>query len=340
MSGRALLARGLGLAGPDAAPREDLAAITVRPGPRGAPEGCRVLSVGDYVMVLAPAFPDPAGVAGTGPARARALRAGVAQAALARQRLLEALMGVGPILPVAPGTPVPADTSAFVAANAPVLREGFRRLEGAVQYQVTLGWDAERAQARFCPSGPDRTAALRQVAADLADRAEAALAAQARDAIRLPVGDTGLLNLALLVDGEEVAPLETELERIDAIWPEGLRIRLLGPGPAVSFALLRLECVPARAVAAAARLLNVDPGMSREAPEVLRRAAQRRAARVRQSGGDAPSPREIDRAADLLEAARRTEAAGGRCAFARQAVTLARLHRDDESSAAAAGLAA
>ena len=294
------------------------------PEPIPLPEGCAgrpfTLSCGRPALSVEAA--DPAPTDATGDCRDRqpagaALRRAAALKALVRQRRLEALAPLGTVLPAAPGTPPPDDLAAFARANAPALAAAFERLCGHAQFQVLVAWDAPRAARRFAaapelsglprrPHRAAREAAVAALARRLGDGIANRLAATATDAIRLPDTEGGLANLVLLVDDTERVALEATLEEIDALWKEGLRIRLVGPSPALSFARAQLETVGPDDLADAARRLGADPGLP-VAPAAI--AGLRRRALAATGGPDAPLPAEIDRAATLLAACARLERA-------------------------------
>jgi hypothetical protein len=289
-------------------------------GTTALPEGCAgrpfTLSCGRPALSVEAADPAPtAGVENDGGSRpaVAALRRAAAQKALVRQRRLEALAPLGTVLPAAPGTPPPDDLAAFALANAPALAGVVERLCGHAQFQVLVAWDARRAARRFAtapelsalprrPHRAARAAALAALARRLGDDIASRLAATATDAIRLPDTEGGLANLVLLVDDAERIALEATLEEIDALWEEGLRIRLVGPSPALSFARAQLETVGTDDLVDAARCLGADPGLP-VAPSAI--AGLRRRALTAVGRSDAPLPAEIDRAATLLAACAR-----------------------------------
>lgn len=278
----------------------DLVAILAAPPAAALPRSATSVTRSGLCAVLAPAAPR------LGPA---ATRRAVARQALARQRLLEGLMPCGPVLPVAPGTRVSAgEAGALLEARAADLSAWLRALDGAWQYQCVLGWDEPGVLRRFAEapelapvlaggrvSGPALAHAVGRLAERLSCEAAGALSACARDLVTLPRDGGTLLNLAFLLQAGREADLDDALGRIDAIWTEGFRIRLIGPGPAVSFATLTVHGISAgEAATAAARLGLADPHA--EAPLAdLRRDALRT--------GAAP-PAEIDAACATLEAVR------------------------------------
>ncbi len=303
----------------DPASQTELVAIVEQPGTGALPPDCRALpfaladgsraiavEASPPMQALSSADRDPAANRPTLPASSD--RRAVARAALVRQSRLERLAEIGTVLPAAGGIAVPSDLPLFAAANAPVLHDAFATLRARSQYQIVVTWDVSKAPERFAaapelaPSGPGGQAvawaeAAAALARRLGDGIAARLAAAVFDTIRFPGAPDCLLNLVVLADQREVDALETALEKVDAIWTEGLRIRLIGPSPAVSFALARIESVPPERSLAAARLLGLDPGALPDPAEIAR---CRRLAIAEAVRTGAALPAEIASAADLL----------------------------------------
>lgn len=249
------------------------AALRAARAPFAAGAGLRVVAEGDIAALFASA-PARGGVSALlGRVRARAA---AGRALVARQKLLEDLMAFGDVLPAGAAAPLrEADARVALVANADALRATLEGLEGRVQYQLRVDWNPAEALRRFADAPElsralaapraDRGfgAALRDAAEALRARLGAAFAASiadaCEDAVGLPLdGPEALVNLACLAARPRVPALEAALERIDATWPEGLRIRMIGPAPAVSFAALALERPTAAALGAAAQRLGLD----------------------------------------------------------------------------------
>jgi hypothetical protein len=259
----------------------DLAALLLDPPTGALPRSVSVVTRSGLCAVLAPA------AARLSPG---ASRRGVARQALARQRLLEALMPCGPVLPVAPGTRLTArEVGALLEANAADLETWLRDLDGLWQYQCVLSWDEPRVLSRFADTpelapvlaegriaGHALARAVGALAERLAGEAASALAAVARDLVALPREGGTLLNVALLLEAGREGDLDAALRRIDGVWTEGLRIRLIGPGPAVSFATLNVREVTAEEAAAAAARLGLRDAHADAPLADLRREALRR----------------------------------------------------------------
>lgn len=186
----------------------------------------------------------------------RGRRQAVLRQASARQARLEALMPLGPVLALPLGPALPA------AAFAPFTTElhaWLDRLEGRVQFQVTVSWDRTAARARFAAElDGDDDAALGRFAAGMTEAMDARLASVALDRLGLPVdGPDMLLNRVLLLPAEEEMRLDAVIDAIDGLWPEGLRLRVIGPSPALSFALASLRPLPAGALGQACEALGL-----------------------------------------------------------------------------------
>lgn len=185
----------------------------------------------------------------------KALRRHRLSAAARRQAWLEALMPAGPVLAFAPGARIKSDeVPALVRANRVLLDSLTERLQGRVQFQISVSWTEEEVLTRFRTApeiaplfaGPtvasaDLTRAVSALAARLSRTIAAHLAPVACDIADLPL-DTGMVtNHVVLVRSEREPDLDSALEAIDAIWTEGFTIRQIGPAPASSFATLRLR---------------------------------------------------------------------------------------------------
>lgn len=211
-------------------------------------------------------------------------------AAAERQARLEALMPRGTVLPSLPETRIaPAEVPTMLSANAPLLRRQLDALADRVQYQVTVGWDAAVAAATFGASDT--------LAPELTARIEGLLTPVAEEIQPLPVDDKTLTNHVLLIRADRDAALDAAVEAVDALWTEGLRIRQLGPAPAVSFASLGLVRLGPRAIAQALARLGLDVLPD---PETLRRA--RHAAL---KAADPEARPQVVRSAEILAAAAR-----------------------------------
>ena len=219
----------------------DLIALLLDPAPATLPRGTRAFHADGVTAILgAPRL------VGLTKSRKAALKG-----AVQRQQRLEALMCDTTVLPVIPGTYLTsANLASLVACNGELLDRQFQSLTGRVQFQLEVLWDRAAAPARF---GTADDAALTALAAQLRGEMTAFLSAD--DMQELPRSDDAVLNTVLLVD--EDVDLDPMLEAIDAIWTEGLRLRLIGPSPAVSFASLHLRHVSVAEIAAARATLGL-----------------------------------------------------------------------------------
>lgn len=216
----------------------------------------------------------------SGPAAKRALGAHLAK----RQRLLEAAHAAAPILPGAPRVSEArgpfADRAAlerFLAANADLLRGALSEAGDREQHQVVVDLPDSEAMNRI-KTGPawgaiseaaiagDTVTMVQRLSAaaaalrrELAETTTARLEALAVDTARLPLGDeTTAVNLVVLTPRGGGAAIEAALEAVDADWNERLKIQLIGPGPATSFASVMVEPCDRRQVAAAEAALGVS----------------------------------------------------------------------------------
>ena len=260
--------------------------LALLPGDGPCPDDLLMVSAGQYRVVLA---------------KARRLnwrdrtRKAALRGLVDRQRDFERLMTCGTVLPVLPGTQIAASAvPVLVAANEPLLDRLARQLAGRVQFQITIHWPDDAAAAYF--GWPDDVAATRGAAA-LRARVFATVADASEDQTELPSAPGVFFNSVVLVPNDAVARLDVALEDIDAIWPDGFRIRCVGPSPAVSFASLGMHKITPKAVQAARAALALPPGATGEAIAAARR-------RVLMSSKPDLRPA-LTTAADLLEASTR-----------------------------------
>ena len=248
------------------------------------------------------------GVPGAGAARTQAVmapppgrlptlpgarRRHLAQAVVRRQARLESLMLLGPVLPVRPGTLMTPDQAARAQADeVAALSSALDEVAGRVQVQLTVDWNREAATDAF-DRGPG--VPLDDLAASLSQEIADEIAPVVADAITLPRAGTDTLYAAvLMLDQARLWGLDAAVERIDAIWTEGLRLRLVGPAPVASFTMAAFAEVSAGDVQRAAAALGLA-GTSPLAPDALS-TARRQA--LMQPGVD---PAAIRDAADLLD---------------------------------------
>ncbi|MEO0634192.1 MAG: GvpL/GvpF family gas vesicle protein, partial [Pseudomonadota bacterium] len=201
----------------------------------------------------------------------RVSRKAVLNGMVRRQSVLERLMPLGTVLPVLPGTRLDPDSMDTTwAANAPVLAALSDRLSGQIQYQIEVHWPSDKAAIRFGWTGKG---ARDHGAADLAARVTARLYEAVGELVELPRTDDMLLNTAILMPRQDEMHLDAALEEIDALWPDGFRIRQVGPSPAVSFGSLGFRSIQPGAVRAARRALDLSQDADLEALTAARRTA-------------------------------------------------------------------
>lgn len=254
--------------------------------PTGAPlpAGLSALRVDGITAILA-ALP---------PQQDRSRRA-VLQDAAQRMALLEGLLPCGTILPLLPSARLsPAAARTAIPGNRGVIDEARRILTGKVQYQLTIRWPEADALDHFRAAGfPFGTAAtLPDLAQRFRTMVQTCLADCGCDLLALPAQFGTVVNLALLLDPGDEHRLDRALGAIDAVWSEGLAIRLTGPTPGVSFASLDARRIDAAAVAEARGLLALGPGAT---PDDIRSARRRALLSASPAQGAA-----ISRAAEVL----------------------------------------
>jgi hypothetical protein len=92
-----------------------------------------------------------------------------------------------------------------------------------------------------------------------------------------PRGPGMILHRSLLVPTTAFPALDACLERIDALWSDGLSLRLIGPTPPVSFVLFEAVRVDAARLTAARRVLGSVGALGPAAIAAARRMALRTA---------------------------------------------------------------
>ena len=202
------------------------------------------------------------------------------KAAVAHQRHLESLMLHGDLLPALPGTILPdGDIVPSLRANEAWLTHMLGGIAAHVQFQVTISCDADAGADRFrdagSPLGPVTGAASFRTA--LAAHVQTALGAASAGLQELPIDGDMAVNLVALVARGAEAAFEAQVERIDAMWSDGLRLRQVGPAPASSFASFTLRRVARAELTAARRLLGVGAAATADDIATARRAALLRA---------------------------------------------------------------
>lgn len=242
------------------------------------PEGLTGVAAKGAMAVLAPA-----------PGWTERLTGGPKQTAVRHHSRLEALMALGPVLPFAAGIACEPDEAALLLTlDAPLIARLAAEIGPRRHFQLALEWDESRVLAAFrdspelaplfsgAPVTPD---AMRCAVAALADRlntnALRLLAPVVDDPVDQPRAPGCLLNVVFLLRPEDEPRLDAALEAIDALWTEGLRLRLVGPSAPISHALLDIDRVDAGAVPAAAGLLGVMPDVGMEAVNAAAKAALR-----------------------------------------------------------------
>jgi hypothetical protein len=170
------------------------------------------------------------------------------------QRLLEGLLGFGPLLaaPQAPQIENEADALGVIAAHARRLREGLAEFGSHLQFQISVKLDAAKALAAL-KNDPEIKAALAGGGAALRDAMLArrdGMAAEATrhlrscslDTLSLPgEGDDVLINMVVMIAHDGEPALDAAVNAIDSMLTEALSIRYVGPLPALSFASISIE---------------------------------------------------------------------------------------------------
>ncbi|MGD1924493.1 MAG: GvpL/GvpF family gas vesicle protein [Paracoccaceae bacterium] len=256
---------------------------------------------------------------------------------IARQQLFEHLLRCGDVLPVKPGTVLSdRDVHTFLRTNAELLRETHCTFTGHVQYQLSVRWNPAQALQNFrdapelegCHSAQAIAAAAEALRSRLGHSFGEELDSAISNRIALPIdGIDTVLNTVLLVHRDDTNKLDQALERIDAIWTEGLQLKLTGPLPPMSFALVTLRNIsPSDRDEARALLGGVDGTDAASIDRAFR-------ARVKQShadlGGDGDDLSPLVAARNLLKRLLEVDAALG--SSVPKTAMLAEIRSDDKA---------
>lgn len=227
-------------------------------------------------------------------------RKGIIKDAAARAAALEALMPIGTVLPVMPKTFVKtAHLPDVPTANAPFFERLKGRLDGRVQFQIKIDWNGDCPLTKLSDARGLRSAdTVDGLRIRLEERLSRALDDVVVEHQDLPLGKSGLINRVCLIEGQKEQELDAAIEHVDALWTEGLRIRLVGPSPAVSFASIALARQGPAQIAKAKSVLGLGG-----APSASEIRTARRKALVSGAGKNASR---IRAAAEILEAVART----------------------------------
>lgn len=187
-------------------------------------------------------------------------RTAVARKILEHQKQQERLLAATGFLPAQPNLQFTskADILSILEDSAEDLHELLERYGEREQYQVIVSWYPEAMLQRFLETGDGQRVASEAKAAGsrlaagkiigaAMEEWRAALSRSFSDTIEastdgwqlLPVGEpVHLVNGVGLVPRGQSGALEAALETIDAAHPNGLKIKMIGPLPAVSFATI------------------------------------------------------------------------------------------------------
>jgi hypothetical protein len=215
-------------------------------------------------------------VLGPRPPRLRVTRRAMLKDAVIRMTRLEELMTYGTVLPaLADVTLTPEQARIALRANHAVLRKAAEQLRGKVQFQLTVRWDEPRALAHFQTSpGPfGIPKSIDDLAQGFQHWVDHLLERLGAETLALPVAAGVAVNRAVLLPVGLTAQLDSLTETVDAIWSEGLSIRLTGPSPGVSFASIALRPVQPSALQDALGSLGVKPGATLDEIQAARRRA-------------------------------------------------------------------
>lgn len=241
-------------------------------------------------------------------------------------------MYLAPLLPVRLDTPLTRDgAAAMLTANQPFLTQLLARYAGMAQVQVTVSWQEDDALRRFGPeaglTGPqnDPRAACHQIALRLSMVVGAELATICTEIVPLPVAPGLIWSGVILMPLRRLSDLQRVLGKIQAIWPEGLQIRHIGPDPVTSFATLDLTAITRRQIDQALHSFGLHSADELGQLALVRRRRLSSLALL----GDAAHRDEIGEQAEILAAVARLPAFGQGM---NEGMTLCRIWTDGRSS--------
>jgi len=219
---------------------------------------------------------------------------------LVQQALIESVMAIAPVLPVKFGTLVSDRTTVaqILETGHETFALAFAKLSNKTQYEIVVTWDVASVFADLSndPAVVALKAALiaSEADRDLVDfeplgrlvktmldkrRLETSATLLERlmrigvDAVVNPVlDDSIILNLALLIEKDQVNALDNSLDALDIIFDEKLSFRCVGPLPPHSFATVEVTAYEQGDIETACALLELES----PEPEATLRAAYHR----------------------------------------------------------------
>ncbi len=208
--------------------------------------------------------------------RLRTTRSAVLRDAAARMALLEQLMACGTVIPTLPHVVMAPDLAeCAIRANRAVLDLAAATLQGRIQFQLAISCDLDAGVAHFCkkPALLGQVSRVDDLVARFTELVGGKLEPLVAESIGLPLSDSLIFNRTILVPAEQWVALDRVLEEIDALWTEGLAIRLTGPTPGVSHASLSMQKIRVREVKEALASLKLSHGARDEEISAARRSA-------------------------------------------------------------------
>ena len=202
-------------------------------------------------------------------------KADLARALLDFQQSLEKIGELGPMLPGAFEARLQDHTDAlrFIALNQLVLSKGLDEFGEVRQFQLAFHWDMKKAVEGLASHPEVREAAQSGSKSQLGAALDNAIAerkaelimawredlhAVTEDMIDLPESAEDQVYHCVVLCRDEDALFNT-LDNIDAGLPDVLKIKAMGPMPAVSFASISLETADTERLASALERIGVEP---------------------------------------------------------------------------------
>jgi hypothetical protein len=241
------------------------------------PTDARVIVEGDFAAVVV--SPPPGGMYGR-------TRAELAPWLLSVQRIVEAVIGFAPVLPVSFGTLAEDDAMVrrILTEGAGQFEQAFATLGERIEIDLSVLWNVQNAVrevmlagdlgARLAGTSTDavRREAGEELMRQVQQRRDgvgssilAALGPLAADIIvTTPPEPKAVIDLALLLDRDAVETLEDALGKLDTAFAGGLSFRMVGPMAPYSFVSVQIRLPRPDEVERAQALLGVSVAASAE----------------------------------------------------------------------------
>ncbi|HUY03832.1 MAG TPA: GvpL/GvpF family gas vesicle protein [Rhodocyclaceae bacterium] len=248
-----------------------------RLGAGSIPPDARAIVCGDFAAVVM--NPPPGGVRGRN-------RAELAPWLLSVQRIVEAVIGFAPVLPVSFGTLADDDTMVrrILTEGARLFERAFSELGERIEIDLSVLWNVQTVVREVAQIGDlaarlaaTNTEAVRRGAGEELmheiQRRREGVGSSILDALRplaadsiatVPPEPEAVIDLALLFDRDAVDTLESALSKLDDSFSGGLSFRMVGPMAPYSFVSVQIHMPLVGEIERAQALLGISVSASDE----------------------------------------------------------------------------